>query len=315
MSQTERIFHILERLRSHNKVKTAQVASFFEVSSRTVKRDIEYIRDRLEYELIWSTKEGAYSLTPQDLGKMRQRGEEELLFFSLLMGFCRNHRLMPLVSQGIDDHFSQLLPPSYRELSKHISYDLVDYPAPPSRFFSLILKGMEDKRSMAMEYTTMAGSTSQRIIDPLHLKNWSGQWYLVAWCHTRSALRLFLLSRISHMSLEQNGFISSIGHEELRQRLNLSFGIMVELNEDRAPQYVVLRFTGKAARLTEGIVWHPEQETHVFENKREFTFPISSYEEILNVVFSYREEVEVIKPLELRRIWLEKIEKMAKNFL
>jgi predicted DNA-binding transcriptional regulator YafY len=36
---------------------------------------------------------------------------------------------------------------------------------------------------------------------------------------------------------------------------------------------------------------------------------------VLNLVFSYREEAEVLEPADLRDLWLENIRKMAKNYL
>jgi predicted DNA-binding transcriptional regulator YafY len=201
VSQTERIFYILEVLRGDNQITAKQTADHFEVSTRTVKRDFEYIRDRLDYNLIWSSKDCCYSLTREDLEKIRLRGEQELLFYSLVMGFCRNRKLMPLVSRSIEEHLSDLLPPKYRELSQHISYDLFDYPEPPAPFFSLILKAISQGESMEMAYTSLMGKTSVRKVEPLHLKNWNGQWYLAAWCHTRREIRLFLLSRIDSLDL------------------------------------------------------------------------------------------------------------------
>ena len=317
MSQTERIFYILDKLRRQNRITTGDTARRFEVSSRTVKRDFEYIRDRLEYDLLWSGSGRHYYLSGDDLQKVRARGEQELLFYSLAMGFCRNRKLMPLVSRSIEEHLSGILPPEYRELSGHISYGLFDYPVPPDRFFSLILRAVGEKRQMDMAYRSLKGRRSERKIDPLHLKNWNGQWYLAAWCHERKAIRLFLLSRIEELALLEGKFEFPVDREELVRRMNSGFGIMTELNGESRERKVTVRFTGKAALLTDGVVWHPTQEVSWNSGAgiREFTFPVSSYEEVLNRVFSFREEGEVVAPPELRDLWREKIRKMARNFL
>ncbi len=317
MSQTERIFYILNKLREENRITTGETARRFEISSRTVKRDLEYIRDRLGYRLIWSGSGGYYSLSGEDLEKVRARGEQELLFYSLAMGFCRNRKLMPLVSRSIEEHLAGILPPEYRELSEHISYGLFDYPEPPDRFFSLILRAVGSGRRMDMVYRSLGGDSSGRRVDPLHLKNWNGQWYLAAWCHTRKAIRLFLLSRIEELALLDETFEFPLDRETLIERMNSGFGIMTELNNEAPGRTVTLRFTGRAALLTEGVVWHPTQKEVWNREKgiREFTFPVSSFEEVLNRVFSFREEGEVVSPPELRDIWKEKIRKMAQNFL
>lgn len=317
MSQTERIFYIIEKLRRSNRITTGEVSERFEVSSRTIKRDWEYMRDRLDYDLLWSGGGRYYYLSEQDLAQIRRPGEQELLFYSLAMGFCRNRKLMPLVSRSIEEHLGEILPSEYRELSRHISYGLFDYPEPPAPFFSLVLKAITEKGTLEMGYTSLKGKTSSRKVDPLHLKNWNGQWYLAAWCHRRKEIRLFLLSRVESLRLTGDHFLPPLDEEELQRRMNSGFGIMTELNRKGPGKEVTLRFTGKAALLTEGVVWHPSQSVSWDDSKgrREFTFPVSSWEEVLNRVFSYREEAEVVAPEELRRLWKEKIGKMARNFL
>jgi predicted DNA-binding transcriptional regulator YafY len=99
--------------------------------------------------------------------------------------------------------------------------------------------------------------------------------------------------------------------------MNRGFGIMNELNKEEPGREVVLKFTGTAARLTDGLVWHPSQSVSWDEKEesRQFTFPVSSWEEVLNRVFSYREEAEIVAPEELRELWKGKIRKMAGNYL
>ncbi len=317
MGQTERIFYILNTLRRDNRLRAEETAHRFEVSVRTVKRDLEYIRDRLEYDLLWSAAERHYYLSRGDLEKVRQRGEQELLFYSLAMGFCRNRQLMPLVSRSIEEHLAGLLPPEYRELSEHISYGLFDSPEPPPRFFSLILRAISSRRQMHLDYTSLRGTRSERRIDPLHLKNWNGQWYLAAWCHKRGEIRLFHLNRINELALLGELFVFPMEEGELKHRMERGFGIMAELNGDRPETWVTLRFTGRAAQLTEGVIWHPSQRHRWEEGRgeREFTFPVSSYEEVLNRVFSYRDEAEVVEPEELRRLWKDTIGKMSRKYL
>ena len=46
MSQTERILYIDRNLRTDRYLTVQDVADYFEVSTRQVKRDIEYLRDR-----------------------------------------------------------------------------------------------------------------------------------------------------------------------------------------------------------------------------------------------------------------------------
>ncbi|MCX7026707.1 MAG: WYL domain-containing protein, partial [Spirochaetes bacterium] len=60
MSQTERIFHIDREIREKGGASVVEVATRFEVCERQVKRDIEYMRDRLDAPIFWSAARRRY---------------------------------------------------------------------------------------------------------------------------------------------------------------------------------------------------------------------------------------------------------------
>ena len=53
MSQTERILYIDRNLRTDRYLTVQDVADYFEVSTRQVKRDIEYLRDRFNAPIVF----------------------------------------------------------------------------------------------------------------------------------------------------------------------------------------------------------------------------------------------------------------------
>ena len=60
MSQTEWIFFIDRTIREYGGVTIPQVCAEFEVCSRQAKRDIEYMRDRLDAPIVWSWSDRRY---------------------------------------------------------------------------------------------------------------------------------------------------------------------------------------------------------------------------------------------------------------
>lgn len=54
MSQTERLFYITSRLKDHGSITVKEISQEFEVTERSAKRDIEYLRDRCGCNIIYS---------------------------------------------------------------------------------------------------------------------------------------------------------------------------------------------------------------------------------------------------------------------
>lgn len=54
---------------------------------------------------------------------------------------------------------------------------------------------------MNIDYTAANANTTSRSVDPVGFYNGADGWYLIGWCHLRSAGRIFRFDRISSMRL------------------------------------------------------------------------------------------------------------------
>lgn len=55
-------------------------------------------------------------------------------------------------------------------------------------------------RRLRFDYVTSYGTSERREVDPLRVESSDADWYLRAWCHTREALRVFRIDRITRAS-------------------------------------------------------------------------------------------------------------------
>lgn len=62
-SALERIVRIHERLGNEQQITAASIAREFEMSNRTIKRDIEFMRDRLGMPIVWDAVTHSYVCT------------------------------------------------------------------------------------------------------------------------------------------------------------------------------------------------------------------------------------------------------------
>jgi predicted DNA-binding transcriptional regulator YafY len=59
----ERIYWIAERLRSNRPINCTAIARRFEISAKTAQRDMEFLRDRLRYDISYDRQARSFTLT------------------------------------------------------------------------------------------------------------------------------------------------------------------------------------------------------------------------------------------------------------
>ncbi|MFZ9101777.1 MAG: helix-turn-helix transcriptional regulator [Pontimonas sp.] len=65
----------------------------------------------------------------------------------------------------------------------------------------LIAEAIDSGRQVAFDYVTRSGESERRTVDPVAVEIRDGVWYLRAWCHTREALRVFRVDRMSEIEV------------------------------------------------------------------------------------------------------------------
>ena len=67
-----------------------------------------------------------------------------------------------------------------------------------ARIFDILAKAAAGRRQLKLSYRKPGGREFQtRVVDPYHLGNINGEWYLFAWCHLRRDIRTFVPARIA----------------------------------------------------------------------------------------------------------------------
>lgn len=314
MSQPERIFYLLSCFREGKKVLTSELAERFEVSGRSVRRDIEYIRDRFRIQIEYSKGvESGYCVSDVDRNLLLGFDlGEKILFLSLMKSISMNHFLFPvdygLISKAlkVKDH------KSVNKLTDRISYVMSEEKSFDISLFNCLIRSIEMGRQVSILYSNLNGEVSFRDIEPQYLRNSDGQWYLLAFCHVRGELRIFHISRIIKWVLLETKSVRVYSNEELVAFFDTSFGIMTGF---KTVQNVSILFRNKAVRLVSEKQWHRDQEIELVDDGIILSFPVHSYEEILRIVLSYHSDAEVLAPVEFRELWKEKIREMAELFL
>lgn len=325
MSQTERILFIDRTINTKGKVTVAQTASRFEVSTRQVKRDIEYLRDRFSAPLVYDTEQKGYRYSKpfKDLAF----ADQKLTFFYIVMkSLTENGHYIPVYSDSVLSTIEADVPGDFRSVCSKISYQIPQAEFLNQGFFMDICVAMRDKKALQITYTNLKGEEKQRLVDPEHMINYSGSWYIICWDRDNSELKTFNLSRISAAESSKAGFEKHTqGYpskqfksykDELTAFIASPFGIFKGKKLTR----VCLRFYDRAIRIIENQVWHPEQlKESGAENKgkeivpyTDLSFPVADFTEVLSKILSFGALARPLEPEELVTRWKESIRNMVK---
>ncbi len=174
--------------------------------------------------------------------------------------------------------------------------------------FDALAKAVAQRKQLELTYRKPGQKQPEmRVIDPYHLANINGEWFLFAFDHARKDIRTFVPARIQ--SVQMTGKIFETTHKfSLEKRLRDSFGVVSGYGEYN----VVIRFNARAADYVREKKWHESQELRELKNGGvELRLKLSSLAEIERWVLSWGGDAVVIKPRELR----ETVQNAAKRIL
>lgn len=208
MNRTDRLYALREELRRAGATgRTAdRLAATFEVSTRTIKRDISSLQH--SGFPIWTQPGpgGGYVVDPAATLPPVNFTDAEA---SGLAAAVTAHRGQPYAHHARAALVKMLnaMGPPVRErataLSNRIWIDLTDSPGEPQDLRA-VERALHERRVLKMAYRDHDGSESTRRVDPVLLAHTQGTWYLVGHCRTHREMRWLRLDRISsaHVTAE-----------------------------------------------------------------------------------------------------------------
>ncbi len=290
--RVDRLLSILLIISDKGLVTGKELAEHFEVSLRTIYRDIDkiceagvpiastggkgggyYIMENYNLDNLFLDKKEIQALMPvmdnlSFLFGRNQKFNDMILKFKNVYekGNVENNRLKINMS-----HFSM-----ENELKEALF---------------LIDKAIEDSRLLEFDYINRRIECSKRIAEPIQIEFICGEWYLVAFCRNRSDYRKFKLVRIRNLKLGDIFLKRNISNEGLRK-------IFAEGYNEKSIK-VTLKFT---SRIGEQLSEYFDKESIRLEEDGNFIvedfFP---YEEgLIKHILSFGKDCEILSPSYLR---------------
>jgi len=200
----ERIAAIDREIRAGRFPDASSLALTLEVSASTVDRDLEYLRSNLHAPLEWNAPRAGYAYSDTTYQLPLTRVPEGELLAALTREVvvrefagtpfeARIRKIYRKATAELKDNIAV----SGKELSECLSRHWVAAPASVGGIYDALKGAISRHETLEVLYHTRSRDlTRWRKIDPLHLVNVDGAWYLLAYCHIHKRVRVFLPAQI-----------------------------------------------------------------------------------------------------------------------
>ena len=294
-----RLFRILYYILEKGKVTASELADKFEVSVRTIYRDIDSIS---------SAGIPIYAL--QGKGGGIEIAEDFVLSNSLLSENEKQQIMSAL--QGLDNttvqHENELLTKlSALFKMKNTSWIEVDFNNWQNnklyeKTFNDIKSAILSKNIVSFTYFSSNEKETSRRVKPVRLLFKGQDWYLYALCLLRNDFRYFKLSRIKNLETNTEKFNDNFENVVLKKEMPYENTVHIKVKFDRKVAFRVYdEINGEIIEDDEGNLY------------AEIEIP-NDYN-LFNYIFSFGDGAEVLEPKEIRMQIKEMINKMAEKYI
>lgn len=287
-----------------------------EVSLATFKRDLEYLRDRLNAPIVWDRDAGGYRFDQQGAG---DKYELPGLWFnaSEIHALLTMRQLLTSLGPGLLSAHVEPLLARLRMLldsedvpieafEKRIRIQRLNARAyEPEHFLPVATAVLQRKRLVIDHYNKSRNETVRREISPQRLNHYQENWYLDAWCHLRNEIRRFALDAMRGVWLGKEA-AKDIPEAELHTVLDAGYGIF----SGSQLQWAELAFSNERARWVSQEVWHPDQKgCFADDGTYHLQIPYTDPRELSMNILRHVPEVKVLSPPALKQIVTERLKK------
>lgn len=304
--KVDRLVSIIMMLLDKKRIGAQELANTFEVSPRTIYRDIEAINMAGIPIRSISGVGGGFEIMPEYKIDKKVFSTADLsailMGLSSLSNMVRGDELVNALAK-VKSFIPAEKAKDIEIKTNQICIDLSPWIGNRNirPYLETIRTALQDCKLLSFEYTTHRGNKTVRTVEPYQLVLKSSHWYFYGYCCTRNDYRLFRLSRMSELQMEQETFVPQdyqkpiLDFEEILVAMQTEVKIRIHKSIlDRVLEYCTFdHFT-------------PDGDEHYFVN-----FPFIENDYHYDILLSFGDKCECLEPLHIRTEIKRKIQNMA----
>lgn len=313
-----RIMQIHELLKEGKFPNCQDLSDDFEVSYKTVQRDIDFMRDQLQLPIEYDSAHHGFIYTKEvkNLPAVALQ-EGEVVALLVAQRAAEQYRGTPF-EKALRSAFTRLiegLPSkseiSFKELSDAVSFRPPGPPASDLESFQTLSNALLASQEISFAYKKPGdGAGNERRVQPYHLGCIGGIWYLIGLDLGRNAIRTFALSRISKPRNLNRRFTRPKGFS-LDDMLSESFSAF----ETHTAQQVRIHLDPLAASLTAERKWHPSQKmTYRKDGSAELSLKVGLAPDLEAWIMAWGPRAKVVAPAALKNRIATAMKKAAMQY-
>lgn len=304
--KVDRLVSIIMILLDKERIGAQELADMFEVSPRTIYRDIDAINMAGipirgasgvggGFEIMQEYKIDKKVFSTADLSAI-------LMGLSSLSNMVRGNELANALAK-----VKSLIPADKAKdvefKSNQICIDLSAWMGNRNiqPYLEIIKTALQENRLLSFEYVALHGNKTSRTVEPYQLVLKSSHWYFQGYCHKRNDFRLFRLSRISNLLMKAETFIP-----RNYQKPILDFEEILETKQTRIKIRIHKSIIDRILDCCAYEHFSPDGDEHYI-----VSFPFIENEYHYNILFSFGDKCECLEPLHIRAEMKRRIHEIA----
>lgn len=305
MNRLDRLTSILIQLQTKRVVKAEEISKRFEISLRTVYRDVKslmeagvpigseagkgyFIVDGYHLPPVMFTQDeaSAMMLAGKLVDKMADKSVRTAFESSL-------HKIKSVLNEAEKDHLENL--DSHVEVFLRSRYEYRDEKEFPDHFLTNIQRAIARHEVLKLEYSNVENEASLREVEPVGIYYYSLSWHLIGWCRLRNEFRDFRSDRIRSLVNTGNTF-------EPRSKLTLQeyFKTQFRSNQNLIRVVAVFEKSGLRGQKLYGSLLQEDLGDHIRSE-----FMMDSLDYMSRWLLTFGTSVTVEEPEELKIMMMD----------
>ncbi|ETI90862.1 YafY family protein [Clostridium sp. LQ25] len=238
----KRLFEIMYLLSEKKCIKASELAEHFEVSVRTIYRDVEVLSMAGIPIYAKKGKYGGIAILDNFVFEKSIVSEEEQI--QILAAI---QSIQEVEKSGINDLLVKLSGLFQIKNPNWISIDFSDWSNQHQELFQTVKFAIVKIRVLKFDYYGRIGEISTRKVEPIQLWFKGHTWYLRGYCQEKQAIRVFKLSRMKRVECLDESFekkeLNIEDKEEIDKYINSpQNNISFSMNIDKCMAYQVFDY-------------------------------------------------------------------------
>lgn len=291
-----RLMQILFILLENGSVTAPELAEKFEVSARTIYRDIDALSAAgVPVYAVRGKGGGIFIQENYVMDKTLFSDEEQK---AILIALQNLNLTEGATTSSLVEKLSTLF---QKERLDWLEIDFSDWTGLRNHFFDELQEAILSQKVIQINYLSSQGQLTERELEPLKLVFRDKAWYLYAFCRLRENGRLFKISRIRELNLLEETF-KRIAPAKVFSEKPTPPKKVVELT--------LLFDAGAAYRVQ-------EEFNDIVQNEDGSSVVVIKFaddESTMNYLFSFGDHLEILEPQTYRNKMAERIEKLLNKY-